>query len=155
MRVEDSSFKHGVSWSKFLEAPQICAAAFGQAGCLDSFKHQVFDAQPLAVLAFSAFVPIFVYDVEVRLYPPNLGVGVQPARSGGNKRLFDIFDEGGEITAFRLLRLKMNHAAERLQHNGLLVKQAAEEVGFPDPFHFSRVFRKTFGVPPAQFRNVR
>ena len=68
-------------------------------------------------------------------------------------RLFRRYDQQSPYQ--RLLRLKMNHAAERLQHNGLLVKQAAEEVGFPDPFHFSRVFRKTFRVPPAQFRNVR
>lgn len=68
-------------------------------------------------------------------------------------RLFRRYDQQSPYQ--RLLRLKMNHAAERLQHHGLLVKQAAKEVGFEDPFHFSRVFRKTFGVPPAEFRNVR
>ena len=54
-----------------------------------------------------------------------------------------------------LLRLKMNHAAERLQHPGALVKQVAEESGFPDPFHFSRVFTSVFGLAPATFRGLR
>lgn len=51
-----------------------------------------------------------------------------------------------------LLRLKINFAAERLQQPGVLVKQAAEEIGFSDPFHFSRLFRNILGVSPAKFR---
>lgn len=54
-----------------------------------------------------------------------------------------------------LLRLKMNHAAGRLQQPGVLVKQAADETGFTDPFHFSRVFRNVLGVSPSEFRNLR
>jgi AraC-like DNA-binding protein/quercetin dioxygenase-like cupin family protein len=54
-----------------------------------------------------------------------------------------------------LLRLKMNHAAERLQQPGALVKQVAEEAGFNDPFHFSRVFTSVFGISPAAFRGFR
>ncbi len=54
-----------------------------------------------------------------------------------------------------LLRLKMNHAAERLQQSGTLVKQVAEEAGFGDPFHFSRVFTSVFGISPQAFRGLR
>lgn len=54
-----------------------------------------------------------------------------------------------------LLRLKMNHAAERLQQPGVLVKQIAEETGFPDPFHFTRVFTSVFGLAPTAFRGLR
>ena len=54
-----------------------------------------------------------------------------------------------------LLRLKMTHAAERLQQPGALVKQVAEETGFADPFHFSRVFHSVFGLSPNAFRSLR
>jgi AraC-like DNA-binding protein len=54
-----------------------------------------------------------------------------------------------------LLRLKMNAAAQRLQDPGALVKQVAAELGFDDPFHFSRAFKKVFGLSPEAFRRVR
>ena len=54
-----------------------------------------------------------------------------------------------------LLRLKMNHAAERLKQPLALIKQVAEEAGFADPFHFSRVFTSVFGLSPTAFRGLR
>jgi AraC-like DNA-binding protein len=54
-----------------------------------------------------------------------------------------------------LLRLKMNHAAECLRRPGTLVKQVAQESGFADPFHFSRVFTSTIGLSPSSFRGLR
>ena len=54
-----------------------------------------------------------------------------------------------------LLRLKMNHAAGRLKEPDALVKQVAEESGFADQFHFSRVFASVFGLSPTAFRGLR
>jgi AraC-like DNA-binding protein len=54
-----------------------------------------------------------------------------------------------------LMRLKMNLAAERLQVPGLLVKQVAAELGFEDPFHFSRAFKSVLGLSPEAFRRLR
>jgi AraC-like DNA-binding protein len=51
-----------------------------------------------------------------------------------------------------LLRLKMNAAAEKLARPGTLVKQVAQEMGFADPFHFSRAFKSVLGVSPVEFR---
>ena len=51
-----------------------------------------------------------------------------------------------------LMRRKMNLAAERLQAPDLLVKQVAAELGFEDPFHFSRTFKRVFGLSPEAFR---
>lgn len=50
-----------------------------------------------------------------------------------------------------LVRLKMNWAARLMMRENLPVKAAAIEVGFEDAAHFSRVFKQTFGVSPAQF----
>lgn len=51
-----------------------------------------------------------------------------------------------------LLRRKMNLAAEHLVDSGCLVKEAAQKVGFADPFHFARCFRAVHGVPPSAVR---
>ena len=45
----------------------------------------------------------------------------------------------------------MAQAARRLQSPGILVKHVAEELGFADPFHFSRTFKRVFGVSPGRF----
>lgn len=64
-------------------------------------------------------------------------------------RLFKRFDRMSPHQ--RLLRLKMNYAATRLRKPGTLVKQVSAELGFADPFHFSRVFRSCFQTPPSRF----
>lgn len=64
-------------------------------------------------------------------------------------RLFSRFDD--ESPYKKLIRLKMNQAARLLFRENVLVKNAAEAVGFEDAAHFSRVFKKTYGVSPAHF----
>lgn len=64
-------------------------------------------------------------------------------------RLFQRFDHQ---TPYRhLLHLKMNRAAQLLLDRGMLVKEAAAELGFSDPFNFSRAFRSVFGLSPEKF----
>lgn len=67
-------------------------------------------------------------------------------------RLFARFDHQSPYQ--RLLQLKMSYAAGRLTQ-GLLVKQAAREVGFADPFQFSRAFRRVLGYSPRKFLEIR
>lgn len=57
-----------------------------------------------------------------------------------------------------LLRRKMNLAAEYLVEHGGLVKEAAQRIGFADPYHFSRAFKAVHGVAPQallQYRHRR
>jgi AraC-like DNA-binding protein len=68
-------------------------------------------------------------------------------------RLFHRFDRQ---TPYRfLMRLKMNLAAQRLQNPEVLVKQIANQLGFDDPCHFSRVFKNMLGYSPEAFRRLR
>jgi AraC-like DNA-binding protein len=64
-------------------------------------------------------------------------------------RLFGRYDHQSPYQY--LLRLRMGQAAHRLQSPGTLVKQVAGELGFSDPFHFSRAFRRIYGVSPRRF----
>ncbi len=64
-------------------------------------------------------------------------------------RLFKRFTD--ETPLQLLTRLKMSRAADLLSNRNLLVKQVAEELGFADPYHFSRVFKRVYGIPPETF----
>lgn len=50
-------------------------------------------------------------------------------------------------------RLKLNKAANLLLTSMLSVKEIAYRVGFDDPYHFSRNFRKFHGLSPKHYRN--
>lgn len=59
------------------------------------------------------------------------------------------------ITPLRYLtRLRMDRAAELLSEGRLSVEGVAAELGYDDPFYFSRVFRSHFGRSPAQHRDA-
>lgn len=68
-------------------------------------------------------------------------------------RLFKRFDTQSPYQY--LIHLKMSHAAQLLHKPGAFVKQIAYELGFKDASHFSRTFKKVFGISPETFRNLR
>ena len=68
-------------------------------------------------------------------------------------RLFRRFDQQSPYQF--LTRLKMNAAAGQLQQPGALVKNVAADLGFTNPFHFSRVFKSVFAIAPEAFRKLR
>jgi AraC-like DNA-binding protein len=63
---------------------------------------------------------------------------------------------GSESPYRRLQRARMAAAAARLRDRGrgaVLVKEVAAEMGFADPYHFSRAFKRVMGVSPESFRD--
>jgi len=63
-----------------------------------------------------------------------------------------LFRQFARLGAYQfLVRLKMNRAAEMLYDGGTMVKEVAADLGFADAFHFSRVFKRTYGVAPDDF----
>jgi AraC-like DNA-binding protein len=65
-------------------------------------------------------------------------------------RLFQRF--GRERPNRYLQHLRLSRAAELLQNSGRPVKDVADELGFSDPFNFSRAFQRAFGMPPGRVR---
>jgi AraC-like DNA-binding protein len=47
--------------------------------------------------------------------------------------------------------LKMNRATELLVDEGMLVKEVAAKLEFADAFHFSRSFKRHYGLSPGHF----
>jgi AraC-like DNA-binding protein len=52
------------------------------------------------------------------------------------------------------IRLRMWRATQLLDSTGLTVKEVAEELGYEDPFYFSRVFKSVHRVAPTQYRSL-
>jgi AraC-like DNA-binding protein len=61
-------------------------------------------------------------------------------------RCHDLF---GESPARLLLRFKLRIADELLRYRGLRVQEVSNELGFANPYHFSRVYRRLRGYAPT------
>jgi AraC-like DNA-binding protein len=78
------------------------------------------------------------------------GCNVDPAY------LCRLFARFNDMSPYQLLlRLKMNHAAERLATSDAMIKEIAADLGYSDPFHFSRTFKRVHGIAPEQFARRR
>ena len=62
------------------------------------------------------------------------------------------FKAAGATVKNWLLNHKMENAANMLLGEGYSIKEIADTLGYSDRYHFSKVFKKYFGISPAQFR---
>ncbi|MFA9195033.1 AraC family transcriptional regulator [Flavobacterium sp. FBOR7N2.3] len=52
------------------------------------------------------------------------------------------------------IRLKIQKSCEYLNFTNLNIKEICKEVGFDDPYYFSRMFKKQIGLPPMQYKKT-
>ena len=50
--------------------------------------------------------------------------------------------------------LKIQQACQLLEYTTLRIKEVAYQMGYPDPYHFSRVFTQIMGTSPREFRKT-
>jgi AraC-like DNA-binding protein len=66
-----------------------------------------------------------------------------------------LFQQYGSMSPQQYLtRLKMNKAASLILNTPLPIHEIARQVGYEDPYHFSRNFKKQFGQSPRHFRQT-
>lgn len=53
-----------------------------------------------------------------------------------------------------LLNVRMRHAQELLKKNTFRIYEISEKIGYKDAKYFIRVFKKTFGMTPDEFRRL-
>jgi transcriptional regulator GlxA family with amidase domain len=52
------------------------------------------------------------------------------------------------------IQLKVRKACEQLYQTKLSIREIAAQLGYDDPYYFSRIFKKTQGVSPAEYRKI-
>jgi AraC-like DNA-binding protein len=57
----------------------------------------------------------------------------------------------GETPMQYFLKMKLTSAAYLLEHTDKRVYEIADLFGFSDAFHFSKLFKREFGIPPKQY----
>ncbi|MEI6537128.1 MAG: helix-turn-helix domain-containing protein [Verrucomicrobiaceae bacterium] len=73
--------------------------------------------------------------------------GLSPARFSSLFR-----DQTGSSPVEHHIRLRMQAACHYLDTTALSVKEVAAELGYDDPYYFSRIFQKTLGCSPLAYR---
>ena len=71
-----------------------------------------------------------------------------------SESLIRLFRRECGITPYQyILQQRYNCAAGLLKNSDLPIESICDSVGIKDRFHFSRQFKKLFGMPPAAYRN--
>ena len=50
------------------------------------------------------------------------------------------------------IQMKMQHACQLLDYSNLRMKEIGRQIGYEDPYYFSRIFKKVIGLSPYQYR---
>jgi len=89
-------------------------------------------------------------------YPERVSIADVASHAGlSEPYLCQVFkaDTGQSILTY-LNEIRMAKAYELLASGQYLVKQAALEVGIPDPFYFNRLFKKRYGIAPKNVKTT-
>ena len=147
----DELIRSGIRGSRF--APDLCA------GLLKCLALKIAESRsPLSGAGNLSFATFQTCQQHIQEHFLELKTLAQIARQCHVHRVYlcRLFQRYNHQSPYQyLMRLKMNHAAERLRVPGAMVKQVAEQVGFADPFHFSRAFKAMLGLSPKAFCQLR
>jgi len=53
------------------------------------------------------------------------------------------------------INMKIQHACSQLDNSDIAIKDIASDLGYSDPYYFSRLFKKLVGISPKQYRDSR
>ncbi|MCA0757085.1 AraC family transcriptional regulator [Paenibacillus sp. N4] len=95
--------------------------------------------------------PVFDF-IHDRLHQP-LRIGELAALVGMSEKYFIYYFKKslGVTPGVYIYQLKMNRARELLYSGQHTIQQIAGMLGYPDPYSFSKAFKKYYKVPPSQF----
>ena len=65
-----------------------------------------------------------------------------------------IRDKSGKTFGEQVTAIRMKRAKTLLKNGNMTVENIAYSIGYPNVEHFNRVFKKTFGMTPLQYRKM-
>lgn len=149
-RAFDTLIDRGSRNSKYSQP--LCTAIVQQ--LLLMCREDAVDARSTDTKAFATFSRVKEH-IEARFLELGSLEAVASACELDAPYLCRLFSRFHDESPYQFLtRLKMQHAASLLLESEVSVKEAAATTGFPDPFHFSRVFKSILRVPPSRFREA-
>jgi AraC-like DNA-binding protein len=95
--------------------------------------------------------PAFVY-LHEHLHRP-IAIRELAEQIGMSEKYFITFFKNtvGVTPGYYLYQVRMNRARDYLYLRTYSIKQIAELLGYPDPYTFSKAFKKYYNRPPSQF----
>ncbi|MDG0792175.1 AraC family transcriptional regulator [Cohnella ginsengisoli] len=95
--------------------------------------------------------PIFRY-IDAHLHESIKMSELAPLAGISEKYFISYFKKAVGITPGQYMyQIKMNRARDYLYQKKYTVQQIAGFLGYPDPFTFSKAFKKYYNVPPSKF----
>lgn len=95
--------------------------------------------------------PIFRY-IDDHIHEPVRMSALAPLAGISEKYFISYFKKAVGITPGQYIyQIKMNRARDYLYEKKYTVQQIAGFLGYPDPFTFSKAFKKYYHVPPSKF----
>ena len=65
-----------------------------------------------------------------------------------------IREKSGKTFGEQVTQVRMKRAKTLLRNGNMTIENISYSIGYPNAEHFSRVFKKTFDVSPAQYRKI-
>ncbi len=98
-----------------------------------------------------ALQPVFAF-IQDRLHQP-IRIGELAELAGMSEKYFILYFKQalGITPGSYIYQLKMNRARELLYSRTYSIQQIAGLLGYPDPYSFSKAFKKYYKVPPSKF----
>lgn len=136
-----------------LDRPTAGLTCRVQALLLDAVGRAL-EQEPPAVQSagVSRLLPALQYMDDHVMAPPSL-TALARQISCSPEHFHRLFTATYHVTPFLYLqRRRLTRASQLLTEGVMSVKEVAAACGYPDPYYFSRVFRRHFGYPPRDVR---
>lgn len=91
--------------------------------------------------------------ISLRLLDGNSDIeGAAQALGTGCRTLQRRLEDEGLTYRSLLMRIRMQRAKSLIEETGLPLKMVYSELGYSDPAHFTRAFRRHYGYPPSRIK---